>query len=77
MLAKQIIEIKNVNAMFDPLVRGVVEKVKKQFMQTNFMWAKDLNEVAAKLQKDYAPRASELVDATARTYAEHFSEAEL
>ena len=77
LIAKQIIEIKGVDAMFNPLVRGVVEKVKNQFMQTNFMWAKDLNEIAANLQKEYAPRATELVDATARTYAEHFTEAEL
>jgi uncharacterized protein len=77
LLAKQLTQIKNVHGMFDPLVRGVIEKVKNQFMQTNFMFAKDLNEIAANLQRDYAPRANELVDATARIYAEHFTEAEL
>lgn len=77
LLAKQILELKGVNKLFDPLVRGVVEKVKNQFMQTNFMWAKDLNEVAAQLEKEYAPRVSELVDASARIYASHFTEAEL
>jgi len=77
LIAKQIVQIKGVSAMFDQLVRGVVGKVKNQFMQTNFMWAKDLNEIAANLEKDYAPRANELVDTTARTYAEHFTEAEL
>ena len=77
LLAKQIVEIKGVKAMFDPLVRGVVEKAKDVFLQTNFMWAKDLNEVAAIMQKEYAPRANELVDAAARIYASHFTEAEL
>jgi uncharacterized protein len=77
LLAKQIIEIKGVNKLFDPLVRGVVEKVKDQFMQTNFMWAKDLNEVAAQLEKEYAPRESELIDESARIYASHFTEDEL
>ena len=77
LLAKQIIELKGVSKLFDPLVRGVVEKVKDQFMQTNFMWAKDLNEVAAQLEKQLAPRESELVDASARIYASHFTEAEL
>jgi hypothetical protein len=77
LIAKQIVEIKGVNAMFAPLVRGVIEKVKNQFMQTNFMWAKDLNEVAANLHKEYDPRTTELVDATARIYAQHFTEAEL
>ncbi len=77
LIAKQIIQLKNVNTMFQPLVRGVIEKVKNQFMQTNFMWAKDLNEIAADLHKEYDPRAAELVDATARIYAQHFTEAEL
>jgi hypothetical protein len=77
LIAKQIVELKGVTAMYAPLVRGVVEKVKNQFMQTNFMWGKDLNEIAANLERDYAPRVSQLVDAAARIYAEHFSEAEL
>ncbi|SRR5271155_777967 len=77
LIAKQIAQLKDVHALFDPLVRGVVEKVKNQFMQTNFMFAKDLNEIAANLEREYATRAGELVDITARIYAEHFSEAEL
>lgn len=77
LIAKQIIEIKGVKSLFEPLIKGVVEKVKNQFMQTNFMWAKDLNEVADKLTKEYQPRASELIDESARIYASHFTEAEL
>lgn len=77
LIAKQIIEIKGVKKLFDPLIRGVVEKVKNQFMQTNFMWAKDLNQVADQLTKEYEPRTSELVDESARIYASHFTEAEL
>jgi len=77
LLAKQIVEIKGVKAMFDPVVIGVVEKAKSMFLQTNFMWSKDINEVAAQLHRDYDGRVTELVDATARVYAQHFSEAEL
>ena len=78
LIAKQIIEIKGSKAtIFDPLVRGVIEKAKNEFMQTNFMWAKDLDEVAANMEKQYAPRADELVDAAARIYASHFTEDEL
>jgi uncharacterized protein len=78
LIAKQILEIKGTKqTVFDPLVRGVIEKAKDQFMQTNFMWAKDLNEVAAQLEKQYAPRSGELLDAAARIYASHFTEAEL
>jgi hypothetical protein len=77
LLAKQIVDIKNVKDIFQPIVRGVVQKSKDVFMQTNFMWEKDLNEVAADVQKQYDPRVSELVDATARNYAGHFTEQEL
>ena len=77
LLAKQIVDIKGVQNVFAPLLRGVVEKTKNMFMQTNFMWANDLNQVAAIEEKKLAPRVSELVDATARMYAQHFTEAEL
>src|SRR5262249_1829275 len=46
LLAKQILETKHANDIFDPLVRGVVIKTRDFLMQTNFMWGKDLNEVA-------------------------------
>lgn len=78
LIAKQILDIKHTKSnVYDPLVRGVIEKAKSEFMQTNFMWAKDLNEVAADLEKQYEPRADELLDAAARIYASHFTEAEL
>jgi hypothetical protein len=77
LMAKQIIELKGVNAMFAPLVHGVIIKVRDQFMQTNFMWAKDLSEIANNLEKEYKPRGSEVIDATARIYASHFTEPEL
>jgi uncharacterized protein len=77
LLAKQILELKHVELAFEPLIRGVVIKARDLFMQTNFMWGKDLNEVAANLEKEYEPRTKELLDDSARIYASHFSEAEL
>jgi uncharacterized protein len=77
LLAKQILEIKHVDTIFDPLIRGVVIKTRDFFMQTNFMWGKDLNEVADSLIKQYSPRAGELVNDAARIYASHFTEPEL
>lgn len=77
LLAKQIVDVKGVKSMFEPMVRGVVQKVKDAFMQTNFMWSKDLNEVAVIVQKNDDPRLNELIDETARIYATHFTEAEL
>ena len=76
-LAKQIVEIKGVKAMFAPLVRGVVQKTKDSVLQSNVMWGKDINDIALQIEKEYQPRGQEIVDATARFYASHFSEAEL
>lgn len=77
LLAKQLVEIKGVRNVFAPLVNGVVIKVRDMFMQTNFMWSKDLNDVTAIEEKKYAPRVEELVDMTARLYATQFTEQEL
>jgi uncharacterized protein len=77
LIAKQIVELKGAKDLYQPLLRGVVQRVKNQFMQTNFMYAKDLNEIAANLERDYTPRLNELVDASARIYASYFTEAEL
>jgi len=77
LLAKQILEIKHVEDIFKPLIRGVVIKTRDLFMQTNFMWGKDLNEIAANLEKEYSVRTKELLDRAARIYATHFSEPEL
>jgi hypothetical protein len=77
LLAKQILETKHADKIFEPLIRGVVIKTRDFFMQTNFMWAKDLNEVADNLIKEYSARSGELMNDAARIYASHFTEAEL
>lgn len=77
LVAKQIVELKGARNLYVPLIRGVVEKTKNMFMQTNFMWSKDLNEVAAIEIKKYEPRVDELMDNSARIYASHFTEQEL
>jgi uncharacterized protein len=76
-LAKQILEIKHADNIFEPLIRGVVIKTRDFFMQTNFMWGKDLNEVADNLVKQYSARSGELMNDAARIYASHFTEPEL
>ena len=77
LLAKQILETKHADSIFDPLIRGMVIKTRDFFMQTNFMWGKDLNEVADSLIKQYSVRSGELMNDAARIYASHFTEAEL
>jgi hypothetical protein len=75
--AKELITVKGVNKLYEPLVTGIVEKAKGMFLQTNPMLGKDLNEVAAKLRADFAPRGAEVLTETARLYATRFSEQEL
>jgi uncharacterized protein len=77
LLAKQIIQLKGVDAMMNPIARGVVEKVKGSVMQTNFMFQKDIDEISVQLHKEFDGRSSELVDHTAELYASRFPEPEL
>jgi hypothetical protein len=77
LIAKQIVQLKGVDSMMDPIARGIVEKVKNVVMQTNFMFQKDINEVTDQLHKEFDGRSAELVDLTARNYATRFSEPEL
>src|SRR5262247_2087877 len=76
-LAKEIIIVKGGNAIYEPVVPGVVERARTLFLQSNPMLGKDLNEVAAKLQTELTPRTAELLNDGARLYASKFSEQEL
>jgi uncharacterized protein len=75
--AKELITTKGAVAIFDPLVPGVIEQAKSTLLRTNPMLSKDLNEVAAKLRADYAPRSVEIVNDMAKLYATRFTEQEL
>jgi uncharacterized protein len=75
--AKELITTKGAVAIFDPLVPGVIEQAKSTLLRTNPMLSKDLNEVAAKLRADYAPRSGEIVNDMAKLYATRFTEQEL
>jgi uncharacterized protein len=76
-LARQIILIKGGNNMFDPIIPGVIETAKNNFLPTNPGLSKDLNEVALLLRKEFDPKRAELLNEVARAYAERFSEQEL
>jgi len=77
LLAKQIVQIKHVDEVFKPIVAGVVQKTRDMFLQTNFMYQKDINEVALSVGRQFAPRVTEIDDAAAHFYASHFTEQEL
>jgi hypothetical protein len=76
-LAKEIIALKGSANVFDPIIPNLVDKTKTMLLQTNPMLSKDLNEVAAKLRTELAPRASELLNEMAKRYAAAFTEQEL
>jgi uncharacterized protein len=75
--AKELVNITGVTGLFNPLIAGVVEQAKLLFLQQDPSLIKDLNEVAAKLRSDLAPRFSEVTDEVARLYASHFTDHEL
>jgi hypothetical protein len=75
--AKEVLVVKGASALYDPLVPGVIERAKIIFLQTNPMLSKDLNEVAAKLRTELAPRGAEIVNEAATLYAARFTEQEL
>ena len=76
-MAREIIIIKGAAEMFTPLVPGVVETAKNNFMQTNPQLSRDLNEVALQLRKEFDSRRGEVTDEMAKIYAQRFSESEL
>ena len=63
--------------MFRPMVPGVIERVRSMLLQTNPTLRKDLDEVAANLNKVFAPRTADVLNEIARLYASRFTEAEL
>jgi hypothetical protein len=76
-LAKELIELKGAQSMFDPLIAGVIEQTKGTLLQTNPALAKDMEEAAARMRTDLAPRRNELMTQVATLYARQFSESEL
>jgi hypothetical protein len=75
--AKELVTATGSTALFNPLIAGVIGQAKNLFLQQNPALNKDLNEIAAKLHAEYAPRFNELSDEVARLYATHFTEQEL
>ena len=77
LLAREIINVKGAAKMYDPVIVEVVDRTTGILMQTNPTLFRDLDEVATRLRKEYAPRVAELLNEVARLYAGRFSEAEL
>jgi hypothetical protein len=76
-VARDVVITKGATNMAEPLVRGVIETVKNNLLPTNPQLSRDLNEVAAALQKEYEGKRNEVIDTFARAYARRFTEQEL
>lgn len=76
-MAKEIITVKGSASGFNAVLPRVIERVKGMLLRTNPMLSKDLDEVSAKLLKDYGKAASEPLTEAAKLYASKFTEQEM
>jgi uncharacterized protein len=75
--AKEILAMKNANAMYASAVPNIVQQTKDQLLQTNLNYQKDLNEVAVIVAQKLAGREKEIGEGMAKIYAGEFTEQEL
>jgi uncharacterized protein len=75
--AKEILALKNADAMYSLAVPNIVEQSKNALMQTNVNYQKDLNEVAVIIAQRLAGKQQEIGEGMAKIYASLFTEQEL
>jgi len=75
--AKELVAATDATLVFNPLIAGVVEQAKLLFLQQDPSLGKDLNEIAAQIRTDLAPRFGEINNEVALLYAQHFTDQEL
>jgi hypothetical protein len=76
-MAREIIDLKNATILFEPMVPGVIERVKNMLLQTSPNLRKDFDDVSNNLRKVYASRTVDLLTDISWVYASRFTEAEL
>jgi hypothetical protein len=76
-MAREIIEAKGALGMFDSVINGVVEYHKGVMLQSNPLLQKDLDDVAARLRTEFAPRVKDVQGQVVLGYATRFTEPEL
>jgi hypothetical protein len=75
--AKEILAMKNANAMYANAVPNIVAQTKDSLLQANLNYQKDLNEVAVIVAQSLAGKEKEIGEGMAQVYAGEFSEQEL
>src|SRR3954469_8152362 len=75
--AKEILAMKNANAMYASAVPNIVDQTKIALIQSNLNYQKDLGEVAVIVAKNLAGKEQEIGEGMAKIYANEFTEQEL
>lgn len=75
--AKEILAMKNANAMYAAAVPNIVQRNKDALTQNNLNYQKDLNEVALTIAQSQNGREKEIGELMAKVYATDFTEQEL
>jgi uncharacterized protein len=75
--ARELVDIKGVKNLVEPVVMGVVQQTTGTILQTNPGLSKDLDEVSAQLRAEYQPRIGEMTNEIVRLYAQRFTDQEL
>jgi len=75
--ARQLLEIKGADQLYNPMLAGIILRARDTLAQTNPMLSADLNAAAQQLRKDYEPRLDALKQQIAALYAARFTEKEL
>jgi hypothetical protein len=75
--ARELMEIKGIKNLVEPVVVGVVQQTTGTILQTNPGLTKDLDEVSAQLRSEYQPRVAEMTNEIVQLYAQRFTEQEL
>ncbi len=75
--AKELLAMKNANAIYANAVPNIVQKTKDQLLQTNLNYQKDLSEVSVIVAQKLAGREKEIGEGMAKIYAAEFTEQEL
>jgi uncharacterized protein len=75
--ARELMELKGVKNLVEPVVVGIVQQTTGTILQTNPGLSKDLDEVSAQLRTEYQPRIAEMTNEIVLLYAQRFSDQEL
>jgi hypothetical protein len=75
--ARELVDIKGVKKLVEPVVVGVVQQTTGTILQTNPGLTKDLDEVSAQLSTEYQPRVAEMTNEIVKLYAQRFTDQEL